>query len=158
AVKRGSTYSTVTWNGTAWSGYTNLGGPPVGVTGGLSDPAIISWAPGRIDVWIRGGDGKLWQNFSTHGGNSLSGWFRPLADEGALASAAAPPTRGPGRLDVGVVGTDNNVSRRFGDGGWNEGWITRGRPPVGILGDPTAVSWDSNRVDLFVWGGDGKLW
>jgi hypothetical protein len=41
------------WSGSS-SGWENLGGD---VT---ADPAISSWAPGRLDIFVRGGDNALW--------------------------------------------------------------------------------------------------
>ena len=145
------------WNGSSWAGWRSLGAPPAGAAG---DPTIVSWAPGRLDVFARGNsDNRLWQTFSVDGGATWSGWLKPLGDDGTLAGAPSASTRGPGRLDVWVTGTDNQIYQRFWDGAqWSSTWVGLGRPAPGITGDPTAASWDSVRADLFVRGADDKLW
>jgi len=145
------------WNGSSWAGWRSLGAPAAGAGG---DPTIVSWAPGRLDVFARGAlDGRLWQTFSVDGGANWSSWFKPLGDDGVLAGAPAASTRGPGRLDVWVTGTDNQIYQRFWDESrWSTVWVALGRPPAGVTGDPSAASWDSVRADLFVRGGDDKLW
>jgi hypothetical protein len=149
------TPSLATWNGTQWSGYTGLGTPPNGITG---DPAIVSWAPGRLDVFVRGGDNKLWQNFSTDAGATWSGWVQPFTD-GVLASAPAVDSRGPGQLDVFVIGTDSHIYQRFYNGAWNAGWLDQSTPTSVASGSrPSAVSRDGIHVDVFVESADQKLW
>lgn len=146
------------WNGSNFTGWVSLGAPPVGAAG---DPTIVSWAPGRLDVFVRGAsDNKLWQTFSANGGGTWSGWIKPVGDDGTLASAPQASTRGPGLLDIWVTGTDNQVYQRFWDGSmWNaSGWLSQGRPPAGINGEPSATSTDGVRVDVFARGGDDKLW
>jgi SpoIID/LytB domain protein len=143
------------WTGSTWTGWVGLGSPPGGPVG---DPTVVSWAPGRLDVFVKGADSKLWQRFSENGGATWSGWLKPIGDDGVLGSAPEASTRGPGRLDIFVVGIDNIVYQRFFDGRWNGSWLGQGRPTAGISGDPTSASWDGTRVDIFVRGGDDKLW
>ncbi|MDQ3978618.1 MAG: hypothetical protein M3314_03575 [Actinomycetota bacterium] len=144
------------WAGSGWSNWVSLGSPP---PGGVGDPAIVSWSPGRLDVFVRGGDDKLWQRFSDSGGATWSGWLQPVGDDGVLASAPEVSSRGPGLLDVFVRGTDGNIYQRWWDGGsWNPFWVTHGQPPVGTRGEPATASQDVDHSDLFVRGGDDKLW
>jgi hypothetical protein len=133
-----------------------LGAPAGGVRG---DPGAVSWAPGRLDLFARGADDKLWQRFSEDGGATWSGWLRPVGTDGVLASGPEVISRGPGRLDVYVGGTDGQVwSRSWGGAGWSPVWRSHGAPPGGMVGEPAAVSWDGFRVDLFVRGADDRLW
>ena len=143
-----------TWNGSSWSGYRGLGAPTrSGIRG---DPAVVSWAPGRLDVFVRGVDDKLWQRFSTNGGDSWSGWSKPVGDQGILASGPDVAAWASNRIDVFVRGTDGQLYQRTWDGAsWGGSWLARG----GFLsGDPTVVSWGTGRLDVFARGGDGKLW
>ncbi|MCA1691515.1 MAG: SpoIID/LytB domain-containing protein [Actinobacteria bacterium] len=127
------------WNGSGWSNWTGLGSPPTGLDG---DPTVVSWASGRLDVFVRGAtDGKLWQTFSDNGGANWSPWLKPVGDDGVLAGA-----------------TDGAIYQRFYEGAWNDRWLLQGSPPPGVQGDPATASRDSSRVDLFVRGGDDKLW
>jgi SpoIID/LytB domain protein len=144
------------WTGSSWTSWAGLGAPPGGA---LGDPTIVSWAPGRLDVFVRGADSKLWQRFSENGGASWSAWIKPVGDDGVLASAPEASSWGPGRLDIFVVGTDGNVYQRFWDGSsWDPVWFPQGAPSAGIKGEPTTTSSDAGRVDIFVRGGDDKLW
>jgi hypothetical protein len=157
-VSRNATVQTTSWNGSSWSAYADLTKPGVGYKG---DPTIVSWAPGRLDVFARGGDDKLWQRFSLDGGTTWSDWLKPVGDNGTLASPPDASTRGPNTIDIWVQGTDGNVYQLWWDGAnWN-GWLGQGKPTTpGLLAGshPTAVSKDGTRVDVFARGGDNKLW
>jgi GH43 family beta-xylosidase len=153
------TDSAVYWTsyqGTSFSSWAWLGAPPGGVVG---EPAAASWAPGRLDVFARGTNNKLWQQFSTNGGSSWSGWFMPFPD-GTLASSPATATWAPNRLDVFATGTDGQIYQRFWDTtSWSTAWLARGRPSTGIVqGTPAAASWAPGRLDVFTRGTDNKLW
>jgi hypothetical protein len=146
------------WTGSSWTGWRGLGPPPGGLVDG-SRASVASWAPGRLDVFARGGDGDLWQRFSVDGGASWSTWIRPVGDDGDLASAPHVNVLSGQRLDVYVLGTDGQVWERYWDGtAWNPGWIPHGAPAPGVVGPPTSVSHDGNQVDVFVRGGDDRLW
>jgi SpoIID/LytB domain protein len=148
-------YWTMSATGATWSPWRGLGTPPGGPVG---EPTVVSWAPGRLDVFVRGADNRLWQTFTENGGASWSGWLKPFGDDGVLASSPEAASRAPGQLDVLVVGTDNQIYQRFYEGAWNESWLGQGRPSAGIKSDPAAASMDSSRLDLFVQGSDDKLW
>lgn len=148
---------------TNWTAWTDLGKPSSGAVKG--NASITSWAPGRLDVFARGQDDKLWQRFSNDGGQNWSEWLKPFGDDGTLHSSPEVSTRGPDRLNVFVVGTDGSIWERFYDGAWNSGWNWQGAPSAGIAGaagarsDPATVAWGSSeRVDLFARGADDKLW
>jgi hypothetical protein len=143
------------WDGQGWSVWKPIGTPPPGADG---DPTIASWGPGRLDVFVRGNDGKLWQTFSDDYGEHWSDWLMPVPD-GELVRWPEVSSRGPGLYDVFVLGTDGQVWQRYWDKDhWNEGWLGMGRPDVGISGEPATVSSDWNHVDIFVWGSDDRLY
>ena len=83
-----------------------------------------------------------------------SGW-EPLA--GAAQGAPATTTWGPGRLDVFVRGSGNDLMHKWYTGSWS-GWEDLGAPPGGLGGDPGAVAWSAGRIDVFAAGADGHLW
>jgi hypothetical protein len=146
----------INWSGSAWGSWVYLGSPPGGVVG---DPAAVSWAPGRLDIFVRGHDDNLWQLFSVDGGGQWSSWSRPLGTDTLLASDPAVSTWGPGRLDIVVVGTDRGLHHRVWDNfQWSASWESLGHPAAGIQGRPAAVSWGYNRLDLFVTGADTRLY
>ena len=156
---RNGTLNETAWTGSGWTGYTDLGNPPSGTYQG--DPTIVSWAPGRLDVFVRGADNKLWQRFSTDAGQTWSDWVKPVGDDGTLASSPDASTRGAGRLEVFVLGTNGRIYQRFYDGAWNDTWLDQGAPgavDIAPGSHPTAVSRDGVRVDIFVRSFDNRLW
>jgi len=151
-----------------FTAYQSLGAPPGGAKG---NPALASASPRHLDVFVRGADDKLWQNFSSDGGATWFGWIRPFGEDGTLTASPELSTRGANRLNVYVVNTDGDVYEHFYDGpevggsGWNSNWIYHGKPAGGIAGstsersDPGSVAWgNSERLDLFVRGADNQLW
>jgi hypothetical protein len=120
--------------------------------GGISTakPAVSSWGPGRLDIFVRGFDAQLWHIWTN--GNGWSSW-EPLG--GVLTSGPAVASWGPNRLDVFVRGTDAQLWHLWWDGQrWN-GW----EPLGGVLtSGPTVASWGSNRLDVFTQGTDDAIW
>jgi hypothetical protein len=74
-----------------------------------SSPAAVSWGDGRIDTFVRGGDGALWQK--TFDNSAWSGWT-PLSGQIAANTSPAVSSWAEGRLDVFVVGTDHALWHR----------------------------------------------
>jgi hypothetical protein len=103
-----------TYANNAWSGWKGLGGGLASGTG----PAACSWGAGRLDVFVQGTDGALYQkSFS----GAWSGWG---SLGGALtASPAAAAASGSNRIDVFVRGTDNAVWEKSYNGRWG-GWTS----------------------------------
>jgi uncharacterized delta-60 repeat protein len=119
--------------------------------GGYTDdaPEVVAWGPGRLDVFVRGGDNQLWHRWKDAGG-----WhpWEPLG--GILRSGPAAASWASGRLDVFVRGVDDQLWHRSFSNGWR-GW----EPLGGVLNaSPNVTSWGANRLDIFVRGGDNALW
>jgi hypothetical protein len=89
--------------GTTWSGWQNLGGELT------SSPAAISWSYPRIDVFVRGSDGALWQKYYWNG---WSGW-KSLGGQLTPNTATAVSSWAAGRLDLFVEDTDNALYRKY---------------------------------------------
>ena len=74
-----------------------------------------------------------------------------------LASGTGPAacSRGAGRLDVFVQGTDAGLWHKSLSGAWS-GWGSLG----GVLtaSPAAAAASGSNRIDVFVRGSDGAVW
>ncbi len=145
------------WWSTPTTAWSSLGRPPTGFMGA---PAVVSWGPGRIDLFVEGSDRKLWQQWTSCSGCQWSGWLQPIGTDGTLASAPAVTSWGPGRIDVVVQGTDANLYQRDWDtSAWSGGWQQIGSPSVKPTGDhPTVTTWAAGRLDVFVRGGDSRLW
>jgi hypothetical protein len=128
--------------GAHWQSWDSLGGVV------SSSPDVCSWAPGRLDVFVRGTDDALWHKWYEDG---WSGW-ESLG--GVMTSDPAAVSWGNGRIDVFARGTDNALWHRWYDNGWS-GWESLG----GIISDgPDVASWAPGRLDVFAKGTDGVLW
>ena len=113
-----------------------------------SGAGACSWAPGRLDVFVRGTDNALWHQWYE---NAWSGW-ESLG--GVITSDPAAVSWSHGRIDVFARGTDNALWHQWFDGNWS-GWESLG----GILtSGPAVCSWASGRLDVFVRGTDNALW
>lgn len=113
-----------------------------------SDPAIVSWGPNRLDIFVRGEDNAMYQklwNGSWHGWKNLGG---------VLTSAPAATSWASGRIDVFARGEDNAMYHKWFNGSWH-GWEHLGGE---LTSGPAAASWGSGRIDTFVRGTDGALW
>jgi hypothetical protein len=118
--------------------------------GATSDPAVVSWGAGRLDLFVRGPDNALWHKY--YANNAWSAW-QSLG--GGLASGPAVASWGAGHLDVFVRGTDNALWHKyFVNNGWS-GWESLGGV---ITSDPAAVAWGVGRVDVFARGTDQALY
>jgi hypothetical protein len=127
--------------GPHWRPWDSLGGV---VTSG---PDVCSWAPGRLDVFVRGTDNALYHRW--YDGN-WSGW-ESLG--GVITSDPAAVSWASGRIDVFARGTDNALWHKWYAGGWSD-WESLG----GVLaGGPDVSSWAPGRLDVFVLGTDAAL-
>jgi hypothetical protein len=116
-------------------------GRPLDLGGSLrSQPAVVSWAPGRFDVFARGTDNRL--KWRTWRAGTWSAW-RSLG--GVLTSAPTVASWGKGRLDVFVRGADNGLYQRtYASGTWSP-WRERGGS---LTSSPAAASWGVGRIDV----------
>ncbi|HEY5183716.1 MAG TPA: hypothetical protein VIM19_02160 [Actinomycetes bacterium] len=127
-----------------WGGWESLGGTLE------TEPAVVSWAPNRLDVFTIGTDSALWHRWWD--GSSWGGW-ESLG--GLLESEPVAVSWAPNRIDVFALGTDHALWHRWWDGSSWGGWESLG----GILmGTPAAVAWDTDRLDIFGVGTDRALW
>ncbi len=144
------------FNGAEWTDWEPLGAPPGGARG---DPALVSTRSRELNLFVRGADNKLWTRARFDTG-VWGSWLQPVGSDGTLKSSPRVTSRGPGRIDVFVIGTDDRVYQRFLDGQWNGSWIPLDEPDgaVGLVGDPATVALDVNHVYLFARGTDNRLW
>ena len=161
------------WNGSVWSDWKDLDGPPVPPvnsggqvlravrrvigTGPLatkrqiaSAPAAFSCGENRIDTFVRGLDRAMWHRWWD--GSKWSDW-EYLG--GSLNSGPAVASWGENRLDCFVQGPSNHLWHKYWDGAAWSDWEDLG----GILtAAPAAVSWGTGRIDTFVRGTDFHMW
>jgi hypothetical protein len=133
-----------------WSPMGALAGQAAETT---SAPTAVSWGAGRLDLFVRGRSGELYQNYREQG--RWSGWRVPDAFRGVeLRSAPSCAAWGEGRLScVALIAGDLAIWHFFFDG---LGWA---RESLGgeASSAPVIVSPRTNQLAVFVAGGGGRL-
>ena len=138
----------------SWSNWNSLGGE------WRSRPAAASWAPGRLDVFVRGlddnalyhkwFDGSVWSQELVGGGGPHGG---------VVNSAPAAISLGNGLIDVFVLGADDrlwHISYDEHNGGWSQNWdMIEGGP---WTSPPTVTSVHCPGMDIFIRGEHAALW
>jgi len=137
----------------AWdSGWSSLGFP---AGGAQPAPAVSSNTANRLTIFVVGSSGTL--NWREYDGTSWSSWS---ALPGVTVSGQpAAVARGSGETDVVVRGTDGElwfITRPSG-GSWT-GWTKIGAAGGSGVGAPGVASWGTDRLDVFVRGGDSSLY
>jgi hypothetical protein len=128
---------------TKWKGWVSHGGVLA------SSPGVASWAPNRLDVFVRGTNNACWQKYWSGG---WSGWG---SLGGVLTSAPAAVSRALGRIDIVGRGTDNAYWLKS----WNGvGWSVWGSLGGVLTSDPAICSWGTSRLDVFGRGSNNALW
>ena len=143
-----------------WQLWTACGGlsagrhglKPVGDDGTLaSSPTATSWAAGRLDVFVLGTDGSVYQRFWD---GSASGGIGVLAGPGPPAPGAAADRPGGGVVGSGPprrvrAGPGQPaVADRSGPGRRWTGWFSLPAPRRGVLASaPSASPWGAGLLD-----------
>jgi len=151
--------------GVGWGPFEDLGGGDMAFA-----PAALSWPGGsgstanagpRVDVFgvsntsfhllhTYAEDGASWATFN--GGATT---FQDLG--GFVTSTPAVVARATGVLDVFARGGDAGLWHLgFANGSWGA-WERISDGKTTIQGQPNALSWDEDRIDVFAWGSDGAL-
>jgi hypothetical protein len=111
------------WRGT-WSGWQRLAPQPI-----APEPAAASWGQGRVDVFARGTDNKMYRLFVDH--VQTPAW-QPMGQE-TFSSGPGVASWTSGRLHLFARRTDNFLYHNLLDGsGWRlvEGGIFASDPAV----------------------------
>jgi hypothetical protein len=150
-----------------WNGDWNAWEPLKGIL--HSPPEVVSRGPGLLDIVVLGSDNRMYQkSWVGRWVPSQTGWRGPFG-EGVGAGRLSLVHWGPqplGRLDVFGIGTARDVLHMFTDDvgqqwlphrGGVPVWERLGAPPGGTSGTPVAVSWGPHRLDIFVFGVDGRM-
>ena len=127
-----------------WVGWEDLGGILT------SAPAVASWQPNRLDVFVRGTDQSLYHKWWD--GRSWSIW-ESLG--GILTSAPGAVSWGPNRIDVFTRGTDQSLYHKWWDGSRWSDWESLGGT---LTSAPAVSSWQPNRLDVFSRGSGQTLY
>lgn len=106
---------------------------------------LCSWAPGRLDLFLRGSDNALWHR------SYFGSWSDLDSLDGFLTSDPAAVCWGKGRIDVFARSWTTSLLHRgydTGRGGW-AGWESFDGE---LTSGPAVSSWAPGRLDVFVRG------
>lgn len=107
-----------------WRGWSSLG-KPQGVTLG-NTPTVVAQAPGKINVFARGTDSRLWQTWYENGAWQTS--WNYIDGPSSLSSAPTAVSWENGHMDVFDVRYGSLWHSWYSpDGGWR-GWSPIGQP------------------------------
>jgi hypothetical protein len=138
-----------------WSGWsTPLGGSLGGLTPVNRAPAACSWGTDRLDVFVQGMDGALWQR--EYKNNAWSSW---ASLGGKLTSGPAATATAPDQIGVFVRGTDGAVWYAHylsSSGGWDNWTSVGGQVYAGT--SPAAYNFGTDQIGWFVMGTDQGLY
>lgn len=146
------------------------------VSGSGSAPALTTWSSNRIDMWVVGGDGALYQRSRTDGvsggtgGGSGAGagapatwsawaYFAPPAGTTFVGDPAAV-SRGTSQVDLVVRGADGSFySTQYTAGATTLSWVSLGTGGCasGVATNPALQSWSASRLDLWVRCPNGSI-
>ena len=119
-----------------------------------SRPAAVSVSSNRLDVFVRGGDARVWH--TSYDAGNTKGWsqFEPLGNITILGEPHAIRYLGNGISVFVCSQTDNAVWHAVYDGkSWTE-WVSLGGD---FAAPPKAVSKDPGQLDVFAIGRTGEL-
>lgn len=125
-------------------------------------PAAASWAPGRVDLFVRGGDGNYWHQWRDGGpwvGESPCAAVPHYPEHLGGPFESSPAVAAPFANRLELYGRDSRgeLQFRYWDGTWHP-WVSLGRPSsVTLTGDPAAASQTGWMVAI-VQGSDRAYW
>jgi len=141
-----------------WTNWWSLGRPAGSTSTALSDPAVVSWGPGRTDLAVTFGTAVY---IRTDQSGTWTAWASLGTPPSPAASSPAISSWGPNRLDVFVRGSNDALYTKkctancVGNTGTWSAWT---QIPGGTFrGKPAAVS-TSAGIDVYVHGMDDRLW
>lgn len=119
-----------------------------------SRPVAVSVSSSRLDVFVRGGDARVWH--TSYDAGSTKGWsqFEPLGNITILGEPHAIRYLGNGISVFVCSQTDNAVWYAVYDGkSWTE-WVSLGGD---FAAPPKAISKGPGQLDIFAIGRTGEL-
>ncbi|EMY77533.1 hypothetical protein LEP1GSC060_0164 [Leptospira weilii serovar Ranarum str. ICFT] len=120
----------------------------------LSSVSAVSWGPDRLDLFVRGIDGRMYHKYWDR-----SYWSKDWEDLGGqILGTPSAVSWGKNRLDIFARGLDGRVWHKYWDGSqWNAyDWDPFGEQE--IVGVPNAIAYAQDRLDVLALGTDGAVW
>jgi hypothetical protein len=145
----------------AWSPWIAAGSSPFGASAAIT---AISSTPGRTDVFLVDGGGRIQTSARVSGGAAGMNWTQvgSADDRAPLHSTAAAVSAAPARVDLFLVAGDGGIystGRSNGASGWGD-WTRIGTAAdkVPLLSPIAAISAAAGQVDVFVVAADGGVY
>jgi hypothetical protein len=121
-----------------------------------TDPAGVSWGPGRMDIVATGVDGQVYQASYDEGAWTV-GWTPVGAPSTGASSGPAISSMAAGSLDVFVIGGDGYL--------WQESWRgnqwlawTLVSSAVALVDNPAAASPGAGAIEVAARSADGGIY
>jgi hypothetical protein len=132
-----------------WNGNGNLSATDILAVRQLYGAPLGS--VGRLELFVRGGDGAVWHNWQTSPGGISTGWV----SLGAWVDIIQSGRNADGRLEVFVRGGDGALWHNWqtSPGGAWSGWVSLG----GWIDMIRVGRNQDGRLEVFARGGDGAL-
>ena len=109
-------------------------------------PAVSTWKEGRLEVFVRSLDNRLFHSVYENDMWQGTGWT-DLSDGHTIEVSPAAVSWGPERIDLFAVWDKQVHHRAYQSGTWNPWTEDLG----GVTTEaPTAASWKKDRVDILV--------
>ena len=145
------------WYGTpgGWRGWSSLGKPSGVRLGG--NVAVVSQSNGKINIFARGNDGRLWQNWFD--GHKWQTNWNYIDGPSPASKSPSAISWSDGHMDVFEVRNGNLWHSWYASpGGWRA-WSKIGRPSSSNLtGYVGAVTQATGKINIFAKGEDGRMW
>lgn len=148
------------WQNVADSGWNATGNPALG--GSLipgSSPDVVSNQDDRLEVHVRGTDGKMYMCYHNWSGWSWTGWGSMGGPGCGLTGNPSSIHNADGRLEIFSVGADHAVWKNFQNtkpgGGWY-GWYSHGLTDA--TGDVVLAREPDGKLIVFVLKTDGTCY
>lgn len=137
-----------------WGPFQNLGAYMANM---VSSPAVVAWAPGRLDVFAQRSDNYVVSIYEERYAAPVLGWqygaFTYFPHAIAPYQGVSAASWAPGHIDVFGRSASTGEVVKFGRD--SQGWSREGLVTVmsgGAGGTPAATSFSPGRLDLFVQG------
>jgi hypothetical protein len=153
------------WDGASWTWIDTgkaVAGDPIAVVRG--DVEGVDADDLRINLFVRGADGNLWERYWDGGNWSWVDTGKAVSHEpvALVRGSSESPDAGGIRINLFVRGADGRLWERYWDGAaWS--WVdtgkgVRGRVATILRGNQRSTDGADIRINLFAEGTDGKLW
>jgi hypothetical protein len=98
----------------SWSGWNSFDAASTPDKRFTDHPVVAPSADGRLELFLRGGDGNMYHAWQTSASNGWSDWVNEGAAGGEFVSVAPGLARnGDGRLEIFAVAIDGNIYHKW---------------------------------------------